>query len=141
MWFGTNNWRNVIYYSVAKQNADSAGSSWPASTSTTLNVSGTALGGALFFATGTPLFTPGTPPVPSVRPSNNLTDYLEIVNAGVGPRNNDGSDELYATPTHSARPRPHFHPCERRHSFKCPNNVAQLAARLLKLTPCGQPPS
>ncbi|MEO7725700.1 MAG: hypothetical protein ABIS45_00420, partial [Burkholderiales bacterium] len=85
-WFIPNNWHNVIYYSVARQNTAGGGAACTTcSASATLSLDGAAGVSALFF-------TPGTPPAGINRPSTNVADYL------LDAQNNDNSDDVYVTP-------------------------------------------
>ena len=90
-WFIPNNWHNVIYYSVAKQNTPGGGAACTTclAGATTLTLDGAGGVSALFF-------TPGTPPAGINRPSNALADYLRDA------QNNDGANDLYVPPASSA---------------------------------------
>ena len=91
LWFGYNNWQNVIYYSVAKQNTNGGGNKCnTCGIDPMLKVDGA--GVSLLF------FSPGSPLAGITRPSNSLPDYLED-----GP-NNDGND-VYIIPTATGRNR------------------------------------
>ncbi len=135
-WFTYNNWHNVIYYGVATLAAETLLS--PTCTvatvaTCTLSVDGTPGVAALFF-------TPGTPPVAIVRPSNTLANYLEIVGAVVVPQNNDHGDDLYVTPARTtATPLDRDRITIFKGSFtSSPPNCNQTATALIALAPCAQ---
>ena len=127
-WFKYNNWSTVIYYALAKQNADNQGSSCTTCTGVTLSVDGKAVISAIFF-------TPGTPLVGITRPSNTLADYLEDA------ANNDNANDTYVTPTATAPDRDRLYtsissPAAVDTSQQC----RTMGRALRRITPCGQPP-
>ncbi len=121
-WFGANNWHNVIYYSVTRQETAGGGVLCTTCSATTLSVDGTAGVSAL-------LFTPGTPPTGINRPSNDLADYLRDA------QNYDGANDLYVTPN------PNPKALDRnRITIIASTSCTLNAEALLALVPCGQPP-
>jgi hypothetical protein len=129
-WFTYNNWNTVIYYAVAKQNAQGQGTLCTTCGGPTLNVDGKAVISALFLM-------PGTPLAATARPSNVIADYLE------DGANNDGADDTYVTPAAgSAASRDHMFT-----SISAPaapdtfQQCGPMGKVLRKLAPCGEPPS
>jgi hypothetical protein len=91
-WFTYNNWQNVIYYGVARQNTNGGGKKCSTCDSTPmLNVAGN--GVSLVF------LTPGSPAAGITRPSNTLANYLQ------DSQNNDHSNDIYVMPTATGRSR------------------------------------
>jgi len=131
-WFTYNNWSSVIYYALAKQNANQQGADcltgFGYCTGTTLTVDGQAVISAIFF-------TPGTPRTGITRPSTTLADYLEDA------ENSDGNDDTYVTPTATALNRDRLYtsissPAAVDTSQQC----REMGRGLRRITPCGQPP-
>ena len=128
-WFTYNNWHTVIYYTLAKQNAQNQGSACTTCTGTTLTIDGKSVISAVFF-------TPGTPLGAIARPSNTLANYLEDAT------NNDNADDSYVTPTSTALDRDRIYtsvssPAAVDTSQQC----RQMGKRLRELAPCRSPPN
>ena len=130
-WFIYNNWSTVIYYALAKQNAENQGfppTSCTTCTGTTLTVDGKAVISAIFF-------TPGTPLVGVTRPSNTLANYLQDA------ANNDNANDIYVTPTATALDRDRLYTSvSAPAAFDASEQCEEMGEALRDLTPCGQPP-
>lgn len=127
-WFTYNNWNTVIYYALAKQNAQNQGTSCTTCTGATLNVDGKAVISAIFF-------TPGTPLVGITRPSNTLANYLQDA------ANNDNANDTYVTPTATALDRNRLYTSiSAPAAWDASEQCEEMGEALRDLTPCGQPP-
>jgi hypothetical protein len=92
LWFTYNNWQNVVYYGVARQNTNGGGKKCKTcDTAPMLSLDGK--GVSLLF------ITPGSPLAGITRPTNTLADYLE------DSQNNNGSNDIYVMPTATGRNR------------------------------------
>ena len=129
-WFIYNNWSTVIYYALAKQNAQNQGSACLSGycNSTTLTVDGQPVISAIFF-------TPGTPLGAITRPSNTLSNYLEDA------ENNDNNDDIYATPTATVPDRDRIYTSVSAPAAVDTSQQCRTMGRALRrLAACGQPP-
>ena len=129
-WFYYNNWSTVIYYALARQNAEGQGLSPVCITCTgaTLTVDGQPVISAIFF-------TPGTPLTGITRPSNTLANYLQDAT------NNDGADDTYITPTATAPDRDRLYTSvSAPAAFDASEQCEEMGKSLRRLAPCGQPP-
>jgi hypothetical protein len=145
-WFTANDWKDGIWYAVAKQNAPPDLPCVTCSSSSTLVLDGKPGISALLLFPG-----PAIGAVP--RPSANLADYFEDVEntngrgAACPETGHIGNDPLgklltgaltcdtYVTPTSTARDR------DRVVTFtSAPPGCNDMAALMLTYVPCGQPP-
>ena len=163
-WFGANEWQDVIYYSVARQNASGGGLLCQfCSLSPTLTVDGQSVS-ALIFTPGTPRNAGWRVPDPKGQATDNdLTHYLEDAQNNAGGHTAIGSEcptppelgkatpyvppplvppvpascDQYVTPTSTVLDR------DRVFTLTSPGlaqTCAQNATALLELGPCGPPP-
>jgi hypothetical protein len=92
LWFTYNNWQNVVYYGVARQNTNGGGKKCSTCDSTPM-LTAAGKGVSLVF------LTPGSPAAGITRPSNTLAHYLQ------DGQNNDNSNDIYVMPTATGRSR------------------------------------
>lgn len=130
-WFTYNNWHLVIFYTLARQNAQNQGVSptdCTTCTQTTLTIDGKAVISSI-------ILTPGTPLGTITRPSNSVTDYIE------DPANRDGTDDIYVTPTATHPDRDRLYTSVSPAAAASPaQQCPAMGQALRKLAPCGQPP-